>query len=64
MSLVGLLVLLVVFCLFLWAARAIMGAFGIGDPISTIVYVVIVLAGVLWLIQTLGLMGGPAITLR
>jgi hypothetical protein len=58
MNLIGLLVILLIFCVVLWAARAIMAAFGVGDPISTIVYVVIVLFGLIYLIQLLGGLGG------
>ena len=65
MSLIGLLILLLVFCLIVWAARQLMGAFGIGQPIATVVQVVIVLIFVLWLIEALGLLpGGPIIRLR
>lgn len=58
MNLISLLIILLIFCVVLWAARAIMAAFGVGDPIATIVYVVIVLFGLIWLIQTLGFIGG------
>ncbi len=58
MSLVGLLVALVVVCLVFWAAKTIMGAFGIGDPIRSLVMVVLVVAVVLWL---LGLFGGVSL---
>ena len=34
MSIVSLLIVLLVFCVVLWAARSLMGAFGIGDPIG------------------------------
>ena len=65
MSLVGLLVVLLIFCVLVWAARALMGAFGIGDPISTVVYVIIVLIAVLWLLQNLGVLsGGPVLRVR
>ena len=65
MSLIGLLILFLVFCLIVWAARQLMGAFGIGQPIATVVQVVIVLIFVLWLIEALGLLpGGPIIRLR
>jgi hypothetical protein len=55
---VSLLIALVVICVVIWAARSIMAAFGIGDPISTIVYVVLVLFALLWLLQELGGSGG------
>jgi hypothetical protein len=65
MSLVGLLILLLVFCLIVWAARQLLAAFGIGQPIATVVQVIIVLIFVLWVIQALGLLSsGPIIRLR
>ncbi len=65
MSLIGLLIVLLIFCLVVWAVRAIMSAFGIGDPIATVVWVVIVIIFVIWLVQNLGLMSmGPSIHLR
>lgn len=54
MSLVGLLVALLIMCVVIWAARSLMAAFGIGDPIATVVWVVLVLIFLLWLYQGLG----------
>lgn len=63
MSLLGLLVVLVVFCLAWWAIHAILRAFGVGDPIATVVKVIFVVIAVLWLVSTV--MGvGPTIRLR
>jgi len=59
---IGILIWLVLFCLCVWAVRAILSAFGIGDPIATIVQVVIVIVFVLYLVQLLG--GGSPGTLR
>lgn len=65
MSVIGLLVVLLLFCVVVWAVRALMSAFGIGDPIATIVQVVIVLIFVLWIVQSLGVFGGgPVLRLR
>lgn len=58
-SLVGLLVGLVIICLVFWAARAICSAFGIGEPITTIVNVVLVIFVIFWLLSLLG--AGPSI---
>ncbi len=63
MSLIGILVALVVICLLFWAVNAILGAFGVGDPIATIVRVVFVVLVVLWLVSALGY-GGPLPRLR
>jgi hypothetical protein len=54
MSLIGLLVVLIIACVVVWAAGKILTAFGIGDPIRTVVYVVIVLIVVLWAVAQLG----------
>lgn len=65
MSLVGLLIVLIVVCVIYWAIRQILAAFGVGNPIATVVQVVFVLIVVLWIIQNLGLIGsGPLIKLR
>ena len=65
MSIIGLLVLLLVFCLIIWAARQLLAAFSIGNPIATVVQVVIVLIFVLWLLEALGLLNtGPILRLR
>lgn len=65
MNLIGLLVALIVICAIFWACRAILRAFGIGDPIATIVQVVLVLLVLLWLLSAFGLVsGGPSIRLR
>ncbi len=65
MSIISLLIVLLIFCLVLWAVRAILGAFGIGDPISTIVQVLFIVIFLLWIVQQLGfLSGGPVLHLR
>ena len=62
MSLVALLVLLLVACVVIWAARSLMSAFGIGEPIATVIYVVLVLVFLVLLAQGLGV-GIPGIKL-
>ena len=62
MSLIGLLVALVILCLGWWAVNAILRAFGVGDPIATVVKVVFVCAVVLSLLSLLGY--GPSLRLR
>lgn len=52
--LVGLIVILALF----WAARALMAAFGVQDPIATVIYVVLVLLVLFWLLNVFGLIGG------
>ena len=65
MSLITLLVLVLVACVVLWAARALMAAFGVGAPIRTVIYVVLVLIVVLWVVSALGLLpAGPFLRLR
>ena len=49
-----LLVGLVVICLVFWAAQSILGAFGLGEPVTTLVRVVLVVLVVLWLVSLLG----------
>ena len=55
MTLLGLLVALLVVCVIWWAAKALMAAFGVGDPIRTVVMVILVLLCLYLLLQALGL---------
>lgn len=64
MDLIGLLVMLIVVGLIFWAVRALSGAFGIPQPIQTVIYVILVVFVVLWLLQGLGGVDLPAIRLR
>jgi hypothetical protein len=65
MNLISLLIVLLIFCVLVWAVRALLAAFNIGNPISTVVQVIIVLIFVLWLIQALGVIdSGPMLRLR
>ena len=52
---IGLLVLLLVICIVIWAARSLMAAFGVGEPLNTVVYVALVLICLFYLLQRLGL---------
>lgn len=62
MTLIGLLVALVVICLVYWCVISILSAFGVGDPIATIVKVVFVVAVILWLLSAFGLGTGIRLT--
>ena len=62
MSIVSLLIVLLLFCLVIWVVRSVLSAFGIGDPIYTIVQVIFVLIFVLWLVEMLGVLPtGPVL---
>jgi len=61
MSLISLLVALVLLCLIIWAAQALLNAFGIQDPIKTVIWVVVVILAVL---IVLGYVGAPMPYLR
>ncbi len=50
MDIVSLLVGLIIIALLFWAVRALLGAFGIGDPIATVVYVLMVVIVIIWLL--------------
>ena len=52
--LIPLLLLLLVACVVLWAAQRLLAAFGIGDPIATVVYVILVLVFLIALARSLG----------
>lgn len=58
--LIGLIVILVVF----WAVQRLLAAFGVGEPIATIVYVLLVVLVLLWILSTFGWIGGPVLRLR
>jgi hypothetical protein len=55
LSIVALLVAVLVACLVYWAPTRIMAAFGVGDPIRTVVIVVLVVLLCIWLLGMLGL---------
>lgn len=58
MPLISILISLLILCVIVWAARALLAAFGIGDPIATVVYIILVLFFLIYLISLLG--GGAA----
>lgn len=65
MSLISLLVAIVIICALVWAVRALMAAFGIGNPIATVVNVILVVLVLYWLLGQLGALGsGPVLRLR
>lgn len=64
MTLLGLLVWLIVACVIVWAARKILAAFGIGDPIATVVWVVLVVLLLIAFLSQVGLSPNMGIRLR
>lgn len=64
MTLLGLLVALIIIALLYWAIVSILGAFGLGDPIATLVKVVFVILVVLWLLSAFGFVGSVPLRLR
>lgn len=62
MSLIGLLVSLLIILVLFWAVRALLAAFGVGDPIATVVQVIFGVIIVLWLAGQFGVL--PFGTLR
>lgn len=56
MPLIPLLMAVLVGCVLIWAIRSLLKAFSIGDPIATVVQIIVVLIVLLWLIQTFGLL--------
>lgn len=56
MSILSLLVVLIVCGLIYWGTNALIAAFGIGDPIATVIKVLVVLVLVLYVVQFFGLM--------
>lgn len=66
MTLIVLLVVLLVIAVVVWATRALLAAFGVPQPIATVVYVLVVVICAFWFLDNLGVMslGGPVIRLR
>ena len=62
MSLIGILVALIIVGLAWWAINKLLTAFGIGNPIATVVQVLFVVFVILWLVGLLGY--GPNLRLR
>ena len=59
LSLISLLVLIIVIGVVLWAAKSLMRAFGIGDPIATVIYVLLVLVLLIMVLNYFGVSTGP-----
>jgi hypothetical protein len=53
-SLIGLLVVLIIACVVIWATQRILAAFSVADPLRTVIYVVIVLVILFWLLAVFG----------
>jgi hypothetical protein len=62
-GLVGILVALIVVALLYWAIMRILAAFGVGEPIATVVQVAFVVLVVLWLVGMF-FGGAPSLKLR
>jgi hypothetical protein len=62
MTLIGLLVGLIIVCLLWWAVTRLLAAFGVGDPIATVVKVIFVILVIVWLLSAFGY--GPGLRLR
>lgn len=52
---ITILIVLLVAAVLLWAARAIIAAFQVPQPIATVIYVIIVLIVLLWILSAAGL---------
>lgn len=54
MSLFGLLIVVLVICVIIWAVRTLMAAFSLPQPIQGVIYVVIVLILLVWFLKQTG----------
>ena len=59
MPILTLLVSLIVILLVFWAAKRLLAAFGVGEPITTVVYVGLVIVLIIWLLGAAGF--GPGL---
>jgi len=65
MSIIGLLVVVILLCVVVWAVRTLMAAFALPQPIQAVIMVLIVVIVVLWIVSQLGMLsGGPVLRLR
>lgn len=65
MSLLGLVLVVALFCVVYWAVHRLMAAAGMSPMITAIVDVVLVLALAVWLLQHVGVLDvGPRISVR
>jgi hypothetical protein len=55
MTLTALFLALLVVAILIWATRALLAAFGVPDPINTVIYVAVVVLSILWLLAQVGL---------
>jgi uncharacterized membrane protein YwzB len=55
MAIIPLLLAVLVVCIVIWATRSLTAAFGVGEPISTVIMVVVVLICLLFILSRLGL---------
>lgn len=62
MSILGILIAIIIIGVLLWAARALIAAFKIPDPIATIIYVVLVILVLIWVLSQLGVGTGLRLT--
>ena len=54
MPLISLLVIVLIACVVLWAAKRLMGAFAIGEPIATVIYVLVALVVLAYFLNQFG----------
>jgi hypothetical protein len=62
MSLLGILVVLLIIGVVFWGATRLLSAFGVGDPLYTVIMVVLVILLLLWFLGQVGV--GPSLSLR
>jgi uncharacterized membrane protein YkvI len=55
MSIIAILLTVLVICIVIWATRSLTAAFGVPDPIATVIMVVVILICLLWFLNRLGL---------
>ncbi len=64
MTLLGLLLLIIILGVVFWAAKALLGAFGVPEPIRTVILVLLTLVALVLVLQSFGVstpwLGGPA----
>lgn len=64
MTILTLLLIILVGCVILWGARSLLAAFQVGEPISTVVYVLLVVLVLIWILMQFGVVGSPSLGMR
>ncbi len=58
MTILSLLLVVLFACVVIWGVRSLLAAFGVGEPISTVVMVFVVILLLVWILGQFGIVSG------